>query len=205
LWLAPWLDALSAVPVHVDTVDQTALIQIRRTQMHGIILTADGVDDRELLYMYYRLREEDITVDVAAPETGPLDGVYGCPMEANLSFFDMWGADYYELAIIPGGSRASETVRHSGRVQELVRALVEAEELLGAIGHGVETLVTTDVIRGRRATCAEGVRDELKLVGARCVDQPAVTDGTIVTSRGAEDLPWFAVAIMDLIHRDVAG
>ena len=169
--------------------------------MHGIILTADGVDDREFLYSYYRLREEDVTVDVAAPEAGPIRGVYGCPMEANLSYFDMWGADYYEVAIIPGGSKASETVRQSGRVQELIRKMVASDKIVAAIGHGVEALVTTEVIKGRCATCAPGVWDALELVGSQCCDQPAVTDGTLVTSRGADDLPCFGVAIIDLLHK----
>jgi protease I len=168
--------------------------------MHGIILTADGVDDRELLYSYYRLREEDVTVDVAAPEAGAIRGIYGCPMEANLSFFDMWGADYYDVAIIPGGSKACEIVRHTGRAQELVRQMVEAGKIVAAIGHGVEVLVTTQVIKGRRATGAPGVRDELDLVGSQCCDQPAVTDDAIVTGRGANDLPSFGVAVIELVR-----
>ena len=168
--------------------------------MHGIILTADGVDDREFLYSLYRLEEEGVTVDVAAPEAGPIEGIYGCPMEANLSFFDMWGADYYDVAVIPGGSDASETVRHTGRVQELIAAMVKASKVVAAIGHGVETLVSTDVVKERRATCAEGVRDELELVGSEYLDRAVVTDAPIVTARGAEDLPVFGAAIMRLLH-----
>lgn len=169
--------------------------------MHAIILTADGVDDREFLYSFYRLKEAGVTVDVAAPEKGQILGIYGCPMEANLTFFDMWGKAYYDVAIIPGGAEASETVRHVGRVQELIRQMLESEKIVGAIGHGVEALVSTDVVNGRRATCAEGVRDELELVEAECLDRAVVVDGTIVTSRGAGDLPEFAREIVQLLHQ----
>jgi protease I len=141
-----------------------------------------------------------VTVDVAAPDAGPIRGIYGCPLEANLTFFDMWGADYYDVAVIPGGSDASETVRHTGRVQELIAAMVEDGKAVAAVGHGVETLVSTDVVKGRRATCAEGVRDELELVGSEYLDRAVVTDGPVVTARGAEDLPVFGAAIMRLLH-----
>jgi protease I len=61
---------------------------------------------------------------------------------------------------------------------------------------GVETLVSMDVIGGKKATCAEGVRDELELAGAQYVDQPVAVDGNIVTGRGVDDLPDFCREII---------
>jgi protease I len=61
---------------------------------------------------------------------------------------------------------------------------------------GVETLVSMDVIKGKKATCAEGVRDELELAGAQYVDQPVAVDGNIVTGRGVDDLPDFCREII---------
>ena len=54
--------------------------------MKAIILTADGVDDTELFYPYYRLLEEGFTVDVAGPEVGEIIGKYGYSIAANRSF-----------------------------------------------------------------------------------------------------------------------
>ncbi|TKJ45493.1 peptidase, partial [Candidatus Aerophobetes bacterium Ae_b3a] len=34
--------------------------------MKGLIISADGAEDRELFYPYYRLKEEGIEVEVAS-------------------------------------------------------------------------------------------------------------------------------------------
>jgi protease I len=157
--------------------------------MQGIILAADGVEDRELLYPYDRLREEGVRVDIAAPEPGPVAGRHDCyPIEATQAFFDMWGADYYDVLVLPGGT-APERIRHNGRVHALIRDMLGAGNVVVAIGHGVETLVSMDVLDGRQATCAPGVRDELELAGAQYVDEPVVVDGNLITGRGVDDLP----------------
>ena len=52
-----------------------------------------------------------------------------------------------------------------------------------------------DLLRGRRATCYEGIRDDVKLAGARYEDAPVVVDGNLITSRAPDDLPSFHDAI----------
>jgi len=45
--------------------------------MRAILLIADGFEDSEFYYPYYRLREEGIEVDVAGPEAGTITGKHG--------------------------------------------------------------------------------------------------------------------------------
>jgi len=42
--------------------------------MRALIISADQFEDSELLVPFYRLREEGIPVDVAAPAGGPSQG-----------------------------------------------------------------------------------------------------------------------------------
>ncbi len=169
--------------------------------MQALILAGHGVEDWELMYPCWRCREEGIAVDIAAPEAGPIEGTHNCyPLSANVTFFDMWGADYYSLLILPGGT-SQEDVRVNEHALKLTRAMVKGGKVVAAVGHGIETLVSAGVMKGRRATCAEGVRDELKLAGAEFVDEEVVVDGNIVTSRGAPDLPAFCREMLKLLRQ----
>jgi len=147
--------------------------------MEALILTADGVDGCELMYLYYRLRQAGLGVDIAAPEKGPVEGAHRChPIEANVSLFEMWGAEFYDVLALPG-RMAPEKIRHNERVHALLRQMLEAGKVVAAIGHGVEMLVSAGVVKGKKATCAPGVRDE---PFPRAVGAPVpVVSGTAAT------------------------
>ena len=62
-------------------------------------------------------------------------------------------------------------------------------------------LISADLLRGRRATCYEGIRDDVKLAGALYADAPVVVDGNLITSREPGDLPTFHDAITEALSR----
>ena len=74
--------------------------------MRALILTAKGVEDREVFYPYYRFKEENIDVDVASPEGEKVLGEHGYSLEANLAFADAHAEDY-DLLFLPGGPGTS--------------------------------------------------------------------------------------------------
>jgi protease I len=57
------------------------------------------------------------------------------------------------------------------------------------------------LLGGRRATCWRSIRTDLANAGATLVDEPAVTDGNIVTSREPDDVEAFTDALIALIER----
>jgi len=162
--------------------------------MRAIILTADGVEDTELLYPYYRLQEADIAVDVAAPMRGNVTGKHGYTLEANLAFADV-DADAYDLLVIPGG-RGPEIVRLDARAVAVARRMLESGKVVAAICHGGQVLISAGVLKGKRATCWKGIQDDLKAAGARYSDEEVVVDGRLITSRRPSDLPAFCREIM---------
>jgi len=54
--------------------------------MRALILIADGFEDSEFFYPYYRLLEEGIEVDVAGPQKDKITGKHGYEFEANVPF-----------------------------------------------------------------------------------------------------------------------
>ena len=152
----------------------------------------------ELLYPYYRLREEGVEVDVAAPQVGPIAGKHGYSVRANVSFDDLT-SDPYDLLIIPGG-KAPETVRLSDRAVAVAREMMAADKIVAAICHGAQLLMSAGVLDGRRATCWQGIRDDLRNAGADYADEEVVVDGSLITSRCPSDLPWFCGEIVRAVR-----
>ena len=133
-------------------------------------------------------------MDVAAPQVGPIVGKHGYTVRANVSLDDLESAPY-GLLIIPGG-KAPETVRLSGKAIEVAREMMASDRIVAAICHGAQLLMSAGVLEGRRATCWQGIRDDLMNAGADYADEEVVVDGNLITSRCPSDLPWFCGEII---------
>ncbi len=169
--------------------------------MKALILTANGVEDVEFFYPYYRLREEGIEVDVASPDGEKIVGEHGYSFEPNFSFADVDVGDY-DLLVLPGG-RGPEKVRLDADAVEITKRMFEADKLVAALCHGPQVLISADVVRGRKATCWPALRDDLKAAGADYLDQEVVVDGNLITSRKPDDLPAFCREIFTAIRQPV--
>jgi protease I len=170
--------------------------------MKALILAADGFEDSELLVPRYRLLEAGVHVEVAGPEGGEvLTGKHGYEVQADLSFTYI-NPDVYALVVIPGG-KAPETVRLDNYAVNAVKKIGEADKVVAAICHGGQVLISAHAIRDKKATCWQGIRDDLIAAGADYVDQEVVVDGHLVTSRCPDDLPAFCREIFRLIGDDL--
>ncbi|MCX7794850.1 MAG: DJ-1/PfpI family protein, partial [Thermodesulfovibrionales bacterium] len=79
--------------------------------MKALIISADGFEDLELLVPLYRLKEENIEVDIASIKKGKIKGIRNYEVEANLDI-DEVNPENYGLLVLPGG-KAPETIRKS--------------------------------------------------------------------------------------------
>lgn len=162
-----------------------------------LMITGKDYDDSEVLYPYYRLTEEGYTVDVASAEKGKVAGKYHFKINANLTFDNVNTSDYAGL-MLPGG-KAPERIRLIDRVCEIVREFERDKKPIAAICHGQQLLISADVLKGKKATCYPGIRDDLKNAGALYEDGCAVVCDNLVTSRRPEDLPYFMKAFISIL------
>lgn len=174
-------------------------------KFRAIMLTANYFEDMELFFPYFRLLEEGIQVDVAAPRKQKLTGENGYVFEnVDLTFAEV-NPDDYDLLVIPGGSPsgAPTTVRKNKKALEITKAFFEANKPTAVICHGPYTLVSADVIKGRRLTgyWFDGVPEEIETAGGVYEDKEVVVDGNLVTSRWPADLPAFMRETMKMIKR----
>jgi protease I len=162
--------------------------------MKGLIISADLAEDRELFYPYYRLQEEGIEVDVASFSTGIITGKRSIEMEANIALKDV-KSDEYAVLILPGG-KAPAKLRENADVVRIVKEFAIAGKPIGAICHGPQILLSAQLLKGKKGTCAPSMKEELAEFGAEYVDQEVVVAGNIITSRLPKDLPAFSREVL---------
>ena len=107
--------------------------------------------------------------------------------------------DEFDALLLPGGVGNPDRLRMDEAAVALIRAFDAAGKPIGAICHAPWLLAEADVLRGRRATAWPSIRTDIRNAGANVVDEAAVTDGHLVTSRSPDDVPAFTAALIAAI------
>jgi protease I len=168
-----------------------------------LIVATDGFEEWELFGPREILQKRGAEVVLASLKRDPIQATVhddpGKTIRPDLTV-DEANADDFDALILPGGVRNPDTLRLHGNVIELIKAFDRQGKPIGAICHGPWLLVEADLLRGRRATSWPSIRTDLKNAGAKVVDEAAVTDGNIVTSRKPDDVEAFTDALIDLVE-----
>jgi len=167
-----------------------------------LVMATDGFEESELFGPRALLQAEGAEVVLASPGRTPIQATVmddpGRTIRPDLTVEEARAVDFDAL-LLPGGVRNPDTLRrHQGAVQ-LIRDFAAAGKPVGAICHGPWLLVEADVVRGRTVACWPSIATDLRNAGATVVDQAAVVDGNLVTSREPEDVPPFTEALIGLI------
>ena len=147
----------------------------------AVIPVAQGFQDEEFVYPYYRLLESGFEVHVATPSGGDVVGKYGVPARASISTAEAAGLDP-DLLLIPGGFESPDRLRIDQPTLQIARQAMSGTTLVAAICHGPWVLISADTVQGRRCTAYTSVHVDLRNAGAKVLDQPVVVDGNLVTA-----------------------
>jgi protease I len=168
-----------------------------------LIVATDGFEEWELFGPRQILQQRGAEVVLASPKRDPIQATIhddpGKTIRPDLTV-DEALADDFDALILPGGVRNPDHLRTNVRVIQLIKDFAAQGKPIGAICHGPWLLVEADLLRGRTATSWPSIRTDLRNAGANVVDEPAVTDGNIVTSRNPQDVEEFTSAVIDLIE-----
>lgn len=169
-----------------------------------LIVATDGFEESELFGPLQILGDKGAEVQLASPDLKPIQATVhddpGKTIRPDLTIEDA-RADDYDALILPGGVRNPDQLRTNKATIRLIKAFADAGKPVAAICHGPWLLVEADLLRGKTATSWASIRTDLKNAGANVVDEPAVTDGNIVTSRKPDDVPAFTEAVIRLIEK----
>jgi protease I len=168
-----------------------------------LIVATDGFEEWELFGPREILQKRGAEVVLASPKRDPIQATVhddpGKTIRPDLTV-DEALADDFDALILPGGVRNPDHLRTNVRVIQLIKDFAGQGKPIGAICHGPWLLVEADLLRGRTATSWPSIRTDLRNAGANVLDEPAVTDGKIVTSRNPQDVEEFTNALIDLIE-----
>ena len=175
----------------------------RTSEARVLIVATDGFEEWELFGPRQILTERGAEVVLASPKRDPIQATVhddpGKTIRPDLTV-DEASADDFDALILPGGVRNPDQLRTNAAVIALIRDFARQGKPVAAICHGPWLLVEADLLRGRRATSWPSIRTDLRNAGADVVDEAAVTDGNIVTSRNPQDVEEFTNAVIDLIE-----
>ncbi|HEX4738962.1 MAG TPA: type 1 glutamine amidotransferase domain-containing protein [Allosphingosinicella sp.] len=165
-----------------------------------LLIATDGYEDSELLETRRLLEERGADVTLASPKMDEIKGDKGATTRPDI-LIDQVDASRFDALVLPGGVANPDKLRMNEKVVETVGTFVRSGRPVGAICHGPWLLAEADVLKTRKVTSWPSIRTDLRNAGAEVVDQEAVIDGNIVTSRKPDDIPAFVDAVVQVIEK----
>lgn len=164
------------------------------------ILAEDQYQVLELWYPLLRFREAGADVTIVGREKGKVHtSGRGYEVTADIAASEAHAEDY-DAVIIPGGY-APDLMRRNPATIDLVRRAYQQGKVVAAICHASWILASAGIAKGKRLTSFHSIKDDMVNAGATWLDEPVVRDGTLITSRKPEDLPYFCREIIAALSR----
>jgi len=163
------------------------------------ILLTDGFEQVEMTGPRAALDAVGATTTLVSPKSDSVQGMHHdqkgdtFPVELNL---DNASAQDFDALLLPGGVANPDALRLEPKAIAFIKAF--ADKPIAAICHGPWTLIDAGIAQGKRMTSWPSLQTDLRNAGADWVDQEAVTDGNVVTSRKPDDIPKFNEAMIAL-------
>ena len=164
-----------------------------------LIMATDRFEESELFGPREILLAKGARVTLASPDLKEIMSTVhdepGRRIAPDLTITEARAGDYDAL-LLPGGVSNPDQLRGNPEAIALIRAFAAAGKPVAAICHAPWLLVEADLLRGKRATGWPSIRTDLRNAGAEVVDEAAVTDGNIITSRNPGDVLAFTAALI---------
>ena len=172
-----------------------------------LIVATDGFEQSELMKPKANLEEAGIDTTVASLEDGEIRGWdqkdWGESVAVDKTVDEVSDCSGYDALLLPGGQMNPDILRMNERAIAIVREFNMAGKPIAAICHAPWLLAEADLIKGKTVTAWPSIRTDLKNAGANVVDQEAVVDGNLITSRNPDDIPAFSKALIEMLGESV--
>ena len=179
--------------------------------LHGIsvaILVDNGFEEVEMTKPRQALDEagaKTAIVSPAGPEVKAWDMKHwGKTFSVDLSL-DKARPDGFDALLLPGGVMNPDKLRIRPEAVAFVKAFFDAKKPVAAICHALWMVLESGYAKGRRIASWPSIQTDLRNAGAEWVDEPAVVDGNLVSSRKPDDIPQFNEAVIGLFARAKKG
>lgn len=161
------------------------------------VFLANGFEEIEALAPVDFLLRAGIDVKTVGVSGKFCRGAHGINVEADVLLENAVLDENVQGIILPGGMPGAENLNNSEEVQKAIDYCAENGKIIGAICAAPFILGRKGLLKGKNATCFPGFEEELK--GASLVESGVVTDGNVVTAKGAGVAWEFGAAICSII------
>lgn len=158
------------------------------------VILADGFEEVEAIAVIDVLRRAEIDTVVAGLHDGHITSARKVKIIPDTTI-DTVKVDDYDMIVLPGGQPGTDNLNADPRVKELIKNFAGKGKLTGAICAAPIVLANAGVLQGKHATSYPSYKD--KLGGALYEEKSVVTDGNVLTSRGAGTALTFGLAIVE--------
>jgi len=167
----------------------------------AFLVATEGVEQVELTEPWEAVEQAGGTPVLISTEAGKVQGFNHLDkadtFEATQAVADA-DTDSYAGLVLPGGVANPDVLRTDDDAVQFAKDFFAADKPVAAICHAPWLLAEADVVRGRRLTSWPSLQTDLRNAGAEWVDEQAVLDGNLLTSRKPDDLPAFTAEMVDL-------
>ncbi len=162
------------------------------------IIVDDGYEDLEVWYPKLRCAEQGFYVMVATPDGKEKESKHGYPIKSDMQTSQLKVEDF-DAVIVHGGIKGAENLRMDKNSVRFVKEMFEQKKVVASICHGAWVLISAFIVKGKKITCYEGMKDDLIAAGANYIDETVVVDENLVSSRKPADLPVFIKQVFSML------
>ena len=167
-----------------------------------VVILADGFEEVEATAIIDVLRRAEIDTVVAGLHEGHITSTRKVKIIPDTTI-DTVRVDDFDMIVLPGGQPGTDNLNADPRVKELIKGFSRKGKLIGAICAAPIVLASAGVLQGKHATSYPSCKASLG--GALYEEKSVVTDGNVLTSRGAGTALTFGLAIVErLVSKEKA-
>lgn len=169
-----------------------------------LVLATNGNETIELFTPVDYLRRLGISVDIVSTEESlDLKTSQGVSFRTDLTFDQIVADDYFGL-YIPGGTDGAYSMRDNKKVINLIQNFNKEGKIIAAICAGPVVLNKAGILTDKKATSFPAMKEEMDKTGTYIDDKIVVTDGNIITGRGAAVTNYLALELARIIEGEEA-
>ena len=157
------------------------------------VFLAEGFEETEALAPVDVMRRAKLDVKTVGVTGECVTSSHGVPVKADITI-DNIDLNDVQGVVLPGGMPGTLNLEASEKVLEAVKYSCENGKIVAAICAAPSILGHLGILDGKKATCFPGFEKEL--TGAQIGSTGVVTDGKIITARGAGVAVDFGLALV---------
>ncbi len=166
--------------------------------MKGLLILSDFCEDLEALGTRALLKRAQIEIDtVTYNETKEITTAFGLNVKVDYHM-DEVDLDDYGFLVIPGGKYVAMIIESDTRIKSLAKIFETEDKMIAAICAGPRFLGEMGILENKQYTIYKGLQEE-SYKGIYKEELKAVTDGKIITGRGAGATIEFALEIIAFV------